>query len=81
MACAKAYYSIKQRFVVLLLLTLGLIISPAISFAQDPDNPCDGTDPFSDCPLDTWVIVLAAIALIGTTIYLHRKQKTVLYTA
>jgi hypothetical protein len=76
MMCAKAYNSIKQRSIVLLTLTLGLILSPCICLAQtDPDNPCDGMDPFADCPLDTWVIVLVGVALITTTFYLYRKQK------
>ena len=82
MMCAKAYNSIKQRSIVLLTLTLGLILSPCICLAQtDPDNPCDGTDPFADCPLDTWVIVLVGIALITTTFYLYRKQKIACQTA
>ncbi|MES2426484.1 MAG: hypothetical protein V4560_05900 [Bacteroidota bacterium] len=76
MMCAKAYNLIKQRSVVLLTLTLGLILSPYICLAQtDPDNPCDGTDPFADCPIDTWVIALFAIALLLATLYLYSKQK------
>lgn len=38
--------------------------------------PCGGADIDGGCPLDTWVIILAAIALIFTTLYLYRKQKT-----
>jgi len=75
MICAKAFYHLKQRVVVLLTLTIGLVISPAICFAQDPDNPCDGTDPFADCPLDSWVIALFSITLLSATLYLYRKQK------
>lgn len=81
MICANVYNFIKQRSVALLTLTLGFIISPAICLAQDPDNPCNGTDPFSDCPIDSWVIFLAGIALVATTLYLHRKQKAALQTA
>ncbi|MES2377651.1 MAG: hypothetical protein V4553_13790 [Bacteroidota bacterium] len=39
------------------------------SLPGDPDNP------WVQCPLDTWVVVLAAAALIFTVIHLYRKQK------
>jgi hypothetical protein len=75
MIWANVYYCLKQRAIVLLTLIFAFILSPVFCFAQtDPDNPCDGSDPFADCPLDTWVIVLAVIALIATTLYLYRKQ-------
>jgi hypothetical protein len=35
--------------------------------AGDPDAPA--------CPLDTWVMVLVAVALIFVTMQLYRKQK------
>jgi hypothetical protein len=76
MICANVYYHIKQRAVSLLILILIFVLSPVICLAQtDPDNPCDGSDPFADCPLDTWVIVLAGVTLIATTLFLYRKQK------
>lgn len=55
----------------------GLLLLPVISFAQDGED-CSGGDPVNGTcptPLDTWVIVLAATALIFTSIYLYRKQK------
>ena len=55
-------------------LVLILLCFPAVIFAQD--LPCEGGDPFSSpCPLDTWVIVLAAIAAVFAGIHLYRKQK------
>ena len=61
----------RLQFVILLLLV------PIIANADDPgDLPCDGTDPYTPCPLDTWVIVLAIGAFIFTVIHLYRKQKS-----
>jgi hypothetical protein len=58
----------------IVLLTGGLLLLPGITQAQD--IPCDGSDPFSaPCPLDTYVWVLAIIALILGAVYLHRQQK------
>jgi len=57
-----------------------LILNTAVLYAQ-PGEPCGGTDPDSTCPLDTWVIVLAAIAVIFAVSRLHRKQKSPLLLA
>jgi hypothetical protein len=51
-------------------------------FAQDcsdgPGLPGDDPDAHpvggNGCPLDTWVIVLVAVALLFTVWHLHRKQ-------
>lgn len=75
MMCAKAFYHLKQRSTALLILTIGLVISPAICFAQDPDNPCNGTDPFADCPLDSWVMVFSIIVLFLTSLHLYYQKK------
>jgi membrane protease YdiL (CAAX protease family) len=58
-----------------------LFLLPLISFGQiGPD--CSDIDPINAyCPLDTWVIILAFIAVIFTAIYLQRKQKTLKLTA
>ena len=46
-------------------------------FADPGDGLCDGNDGGPDgCPLDTWVIVLAVIAVTFAAIRLHRKQKS-----
>ena len=51
-----------------------LILNTAVLYAQ-PGEPCGGTDPDATCPLDTWVLVLAVIALIFAFSRLYRKQK------
>ncbi|MBB3054939.1 hypothetical protein [Mucilaginibacter gotjawali] len=56
------------------------IFNSSILFAQ-PGEPCGGTDPDATCPLDTWIIVLAVIAVISAAYHLHRKQKSPLPTA
>jgi len=60
-----------------------LFLLPLISFAQDDGGPvCGDDDPINAyCPLDTWVIILAFIAVIFKAIYLQRKQKTLKLTA
>lgn len=60
-----------------------LFLLPLISFAQDDGGPdCGGLDPVgNNCPLDTWVIILAFIAVVFTAMYLQRKQKTLKLTA
>ena len=62
--------------------TLSLLIFNVLFLkAQgDPQN-CQGADIDNPCPLDTWVIILAFIAVIFTAIYLQRKQKTLKLTA
>lgn len=60
-------------------VTVIFLFSIATAFAQqvpcsgDPDD--DDYDP-NGCPLDTWVILLVAIALILTVIHLNRRRKT-----
>lgn len=57
------------------LLLLAILFSANVSalFAQGlPAGGCD-VDP-SACPIDTWVIDFAALSLIATTIYLHKRQ-------
>ena len=46
---------------------------PAASFAQD--LPCNGDDPYGNCPLDTGVWILATIALFAGAAFLYRQQK------
>jgi len=53
-----------------------LILSTAVLYAQ-PGEPCGGTDPDATCPLDTWVLVLAAIAVIFAVTRLYRGQRIV----
>lgn len=58
----------------LVVLLMAFVLMPAASSAQD--LPCSGTDPYStNCPLDTNVWLLVAIALIAGTFFLYRQQK------
>jgi hypothetical protein len=59
-----------------------LLVSVSTVLAQCEDEttspggtPGDPDNPWVQCPLDTWVIVLVAAALIFTVIHLYRKQK------
>ena len=54
-----------------------LVCNAALLFAQ-PGEPCGGTDPDATCPLDSWVWVLAAAAVVFAATHLHRKQKSLL---
>jgi hypothetical protein len=71
----------KQRFAFFLkrLIVLSLFALPSFAaMAQDPGEPCDSPDPItSDCtvPLDSWVIVLVAVAFCYGIYRLHKKQK------
>jgi hypothetical protein len=69
--------SICKKIVSLIILAGSIILLPSISFAQSADLPCGGDDPTTStpCPLDTWVWVLAVIAVVLGAMYLHRKQK------
>jgi hypothetical protein len=51
------------------------ILSVVSVFAQE--NPCGDLGPDDVCPvpLDTWVWVLVAAALVFVTVQLHRKQR------
>jgi hypothetical protein len=44
-------------------------------YAQ-PGEPCGGVDPDATCPLDSWVVVLAAVAVTATVVHLYRKQRS-----
>ena len=60
---------VKLFFATLLLL----VLSTGALYAQ-PGEPCAGVDPDANCPLDTWVIILAVAALAFATIHLYRKR-------
>ena len=42
--------------------------------ADDPGEPCDLADPIGTCPLDTWTIYLAIIAVVFAVFYLIKKN-------
>lgn len=65
----------KRKFILVLLVVL--LISVSQLFAQG--TPCgDSGDPDvpSQCPLDTWVLLLVAAFLIYATVRLYKKQKS-----
>ena len=57
------------------LIAVFIFLNTLNTYAQftPPDTPCDPED--SSCPLDTWIIVFACLALFTTTLYLLSKQK------
>ncbi len=54
--CMRGLNTFYRLTAVIFLLT----VTPLISKAQD--LPCDGTDPYTTCPLDSWVLVAVVIA-------------------
>ena len=60
----------------LLFITIicSILLLPVSSFAQD--LACGGEDPLlQNCPLDTWVWVLAFIAASFGALQIYRRQK------
>jgi len=57
--------------------TILLMLNAVLLYAQaDAGGPCTGTDPDNTCPLDTWVILLAFIAIVFAAWRLNNKRKT-----
>jgi hypothetical protein len=77
--CGRGNFKSTYKIVSLIILSGSILLLPSLSFAQGGDLPCGGDDPTSNnpCPLDTWVWILALIAMAFGTIYLHRQQKSV----
>jgi hypothetical protein len=69
-------FSFICKIVSVIVFSSSLLLIPIISFAQEGGPPCGDGDPINTgCPLDTWVIVLAFIAIAFTARHLYRKQK------
>lgn len=66
----------KKRITLILVFLIAGTVPLFAQLLGDPGLPCDGADIDGGCPLDTWIIILAAVALILTTLYLYRKQRT-----
>jgi len=64
-----------MRIKIFLGALLLLMLNTIFLYAQ-PGEPCGGVDPDATCPLDTWVVVLAAVAVTAAVIHLSRKQKS-----
>jgi hypothetical protein len=62
-----------------ILVFLLVLINPIILWAQDfgAGEPCNNNDPDNNtpCPLDSWVFILMAIALVVTVIHLQRTKQ------
>jgi hypothetical protein len=53
-----------------------LMVNVALLYAQDPGEPCGGNDVDNNgCPLDTWVILLAFVAIVIAAWHLNNKRK------
>jgi len=68
-----------KKYIPGIFLTFLLLVITAINTYAQPGGgtlPCD-PDETDDCttPLDNWVFILVAIALIFVTMHLYRKQK------
>ncbi len=70
-----------MRVRIFFLSTLLVIFNIALlSASPDDGDPqaCLGGEIDGNCPLDTWVIVIAVIAVIFAAVHLRRKQKSLL---
>jgi hypothetical protein len=74
--CRKIMLKYTNKLITLIFIA-GMLLLPAISFADGGPPPCDDNDIFTPCPvpLDTWVWVLAIAALAFGAVYLYRQQK------
>jgi hypothetical protein len=74
-SCQSALCSVYRLLVIILFIS-----GPLLSKAQSGDIPCNGGDDYdSNCPLDTWVIIIVVIAGLAAAIHLHNKQKNRLF--
>ena len=53
---------------------LVLLMLNVMALYAQPSEPCGGTDPDATCPLDTWVVILAVVALVFAIIHLRRQR-------
>jgi len=61
-----------------ILTTMLLLVLVNLSCFAQLENPCGGDgdpDDPTTCPLDTWVLILVAGALVFATLHLYRQQK------
>jgi hypothetical protein len=57
-----------------------LLLNVAMLYAQpggSPSEPCGGTDPDATCPIDTWVVILAVVAVVFAAFRLYRQQSNI----
>lgn len=75
--CGRGNFNLIHKVASLIILSGSMLLLPIFSFAQGGDLPCGGDDPTGSnpCPLDSWVWMLALIAMVFGTIYLYRRQK------
>jgi uncharacterized membrane protein len=53
-----------------------LMFNGALLYAQDPGEPCSGNDvDNTGCPLDTWVVLLAFVAIAFAARHLYKQKK------
>ena len=69
----------KAGFVVVIIMVFSMFLFSGYCFAQDlvPDNPCDGTDPDLECPIDSGTVIFVTVTLTYGFIKLSKlKQKS-----
>jgi hypothetical protein len=73
--CRAGKFNFIYKTLVAIAAACGILLLPFSSFAQD--LPCADQDPTgtNPCPLDTWVWVLVAAAMVFGAVQLYRKQK------
>lgn len=65
----------KLKIILTNIVTILMVLSPLLTFAQNDDEPCNATDPDAVCPIDTYVWILFAAALIIGVFFLYKKQR------
>lgn len=55
-------------------VSLLLMLNAVAGFGQT-SCPCGCSEVDAPCPLDTWIVVMAAIALVFGAMHLYRKGK------
>lgn len=64
----------KKGIALVIIFILQVIITSNSVFAQGLGTPCNGGDPDVDCPIDSGILMFAAIVIIYTCIKIRRVK-------